>query len=51
MWYATRLPFASGRADIRGAVVFISCKPPVDPVKLVTTHVQNVVNTGVTNTR
>ncbi|KAI0711968.1 hypothetical protein C8T65DRAFT_807366 [Cerioporus squamosus] len=32
-------------------VVFISCKPPVDPVKLVTTHVQNVVNTGVTNTR
>ncbi|KAI0649360.1 hypothetical protein C8Q79DRAFT_508792 [Trametes meyenii] len=32
-------------------VVFISCKPPVDPVKLVTTHVQNVVNTGVTQTR
>ncbi|RPD61192.1 hypothetical protein L226DRAFT_560338 [Lentinus tigrinus ALCF2SS1-7] len=32
-------------------VVFISCKPPVDPVKLVTTYVQNVVNTGVTNTR
>ncbi|KAI0787832.1 hypothetical protein C8Q74DRAFT_1436947 [Fomes fomentarius] len=32
-------------------VVFISCKPPVDPVKLVTTHVQNVVNTGVPHTR
>ncbi|KAI0360017.1 hypothetical protein OH77DRAFT_1472008 [Trametes cingulata] len=32
-------------------VVFISCKPPIDPVKLVTTHVQNVMNTGVTQTR
>ncbi|KAJ7476071.1 hypothetical protein FB451DRAFT_1351352 [Mycena latifolia] len=32
-------------------VVFISCKPPVDPVKLVTTHVQNVQDTGVTHTR
>ncbi|KAI0710142.1 hypothetical protein C8Q76DRAFT_741272 [Earliella scabrosa] len=32
-------------------VVFISCKPPVDPVLLVTTHVQNIVNTGVTQTR
>ncbi|KAI0749461.1 hypothetical protein C8Q80DRAFT_1162162 [Daedaleopsis nitida] len=32
-------------------VVFISCKPPVDPVKLVVTHVQNVMNTGVTQTR
>ncbi|KAI0370403.1 hypothetical protein BV20DRAFT_995209 [Pilatotrama ljubarskyi] len=32
-------------------VVFISCKPPIDPVKLVTIHVQNVMNTGVTQTR
>ncbi|KAI0768154.1 hypothetical protein BD413DRAFT_480126 [Trametes elegans] len=32
-------------------VVFISCKPPVDPVQLVTTHLQNVMNTGVTQTR
>lgn len=32
-------------------VVFISCKPPVDPVKLVTTHVQNIAQTGVTHTR
>ncbi|TBU49750.1 hypothetical protein BD309DRAFT_1006016 [Dichomitus squalens] len=32
-------------------VVFISCKPPVDPVRLVVTHVQNVVDTGVTQTR
>ncbi|KAJ6458890.1 hypothetical protein DFH09DRAFT_1276644 [Mycena vulgaris] len=32
-------------------VVFISCKQPVDPVKLVTTHIQNVQNTGVTHTR
>ncbi|KAJ2990526.1 hypothetical protein NUW54_g8442 [Trametes sanguinea] len=32
-------------------VVFISCKPPVDPVKLVTTHVENVMRTGVTHTR
>ncbi|KAJ7126798.1 hypothetical protein C8R44DRAFT_617358 [Mycena epipterygia] len=32
-------------------VVFISCKSPVDPVKLVTTHIQNVQRTGVTHTR
>ncbi|PIL35727.1 hypothetical protein GSI_02457 [Ganoderma sinense ZZ0214-1] len=32
-------------------VVFIACKPPVDPVKLVVTHVQNVADTGVTHTR
>lgn len=32
-------------------VVFISCKPPVDPVKLVMTHVQTVAETGVTHTR
>jgi len=32
-------------------VVFISCKPPVDPVKLVATHIQNVERTGVTRTR
>ncbi|KAJ8468181.1 hypothetical protein ONZ51_g9803 [Trametes cubensis] len=32
-------------------VVFISCKPPVDPVKLVTTHAENVMKTGVTQTR
>ncbi|KAK7032272.1 hypothetical protein VNI00_013231 [Paramarasmius palmivorus] len=32
-------------------VVFISCKPPVDPVKLVETHIQNVQRTGVARTR
>lgn len=32
-------------------VVFISCKPPVDPVKLVTTHVQNVKHSGITRTK
>ncbi|KAL1949322.1 hypothetical protein VTO73DRAFT_8203 [Trametes versicolor] len=32
-------------------VVFISTKPPIDPVKLVTTHVQNVLDSGVTHTR
>ncbi|KAI1797271.1 hypothetical protein LXA43DRAFT_1138693 [Ganoderma leucocontextum] len=32
-------------------VVFISCKPPIDPVKLVVTHVQNIADTGVTHTR
>ncbi|EIW83989.1 hypothetical protein CONPUDRAFT_99698 [Coniophora puteana RWD-64-598 SS2] len=32
-------------------VVFISCKPPVDPIKLVTTHVENVRRTGVTHTK
>jgi tRNA acetyltransferase TAN1 len=32
-------------------VVFISCKAPVDPLQLVTTHVSNVQKTGVTQTR
>ncbi|KAL0579307.1 hypothetical protein V5O48_002705 [Marasmius crinis-equi] len=32
-------------------VVFISCKPPVDPVKLVETHIQNVKCTGAPRTR
>ncbi|KAI6123568.1 hypothetical protein EDD16DRAFT_1690199 [Pisolithus croceorrhizus] len=32
-------------------VIFISCNPPVDPVRLVTTHVRNVQETGVTKTK
>ncbi|KAG1775287.1 hypothetical protein EV702DRAFT_455289 [Suillus placidus] len=32
-------------------VIFISCKPPVDPVKLVMKHVDNVQKTGVTRTK
>ncbi|KAJ6457100.1 hypothetical protein C8R47DRAFT_1029184 [Mycena vitilis] len=32
-------------------LVFISCKPPIDPVKLVMKHVQNVQATGLTHTR
>ncbi|KAJ6623994.1 hypothetical protein B0H10DRAFT_1785492 [Mycena sp. CBHHK59/15] len=32
-------------------LVFISCKAPVDPVKLVTTHLHNIQTTGVTHTR
>lgn len=32
-------------------VVFISCKPPVDPVELVVKYVNDVQNTGVTRTR
>ena len=32
-------------------VVFISCKPPVDPVQLVVKHVENVQRTGLTRTR
>ncbi|EIM90842.1 uncharacterized protein STEHIDRAFT_90713 [Stereum hirsutum FP-91666 SS1] len=32
-------------------LVFISCKPPVDPVRLVLRHIENVEKTGVTNTR
>ncbi|KAJ7455263.1 hypothetical protein B0H11DRAFT_250134 [Mycena galericulata] len=32
-------------------VVFISCKPPIDPVKLVETHLHRVQATGVTHTR
>ena len=33
------------------AVVFISCKAPVDPVKLVLKYVEDVESTGVTRTR
>jgi len=32
-------------------VIFISCKPPVDPVELILRYVQNVEDTGVTHTR
>lgn len=32
-------------------VIFISCKPPVDPVQLVMKHVDNVQKTGVTRTK
>ncbi|OBZ72354.1 Uncharacterized protein C25H2.10c [Grifola frondosa] len=32
-------------------VVFISCKPPVDPAQLIVKHVHNVMDTGVTQTR
>jgi len=32
-------------------VVFISCKPPVDPVKLVLHHLTNVERTGITQTK
>ncbi|KAF8920752.1 hypothetical protein CPB85DRAFT_1406003 [Mucidula mucida] len=32
-------------------VIFMSCKRPVDPVKLVETHIANVQRTGITRTR
>ncbi|KAI5118142.1 hypothetical protein M0805_001741 [Coniferiporia weirii] len=32
-------------------MVFISCKPPVDPVALVELHMRNVEKTGITHTR
>ncbi|KAF9450074.1 hypothetical protein P691DRAFT_726789 [Macrolepiota fuliginosa MF-IS2] len=32
-------------------VVFLSCKPPVDPVQIVVKHIKNVQRTGVTHTR
>lgn len=32
-------------------VIFMSCKPPVDPVQLVLQHVENVHKTGVTRTK
>ncbi|KAI0045867.1 hypothetical protein FA95DRAFT_1607386 [Auriscalpium vulgare] len=32
-------------------VVFIACKAPVDPVRLVLKHIENVRDTGVTHTR
>ncbi|KAF8554593.1 hypothetical protein OG21DRAFT_1041682 [Imleria badia] len=32
-------------------VVFISCRPPVDPVKLIVTHAENVRKTGAARTK
>lgn len=32
-------------------VIFISCKPPVEPVKLVLKYLDNVRETGITQTR
>ncbi|PAV16195.1 hypothetical protein PNOK_0781500 [Pyrrhoderma noxium] len=42
--------FASCKID-SPCLVFISCKPPVDPVVLLEKHVNNVAQTGVTRTR
>ncbi|TDL16547.1 hypothetical protein BD410DRAFT_617007 [Rickenella mellea] len=42
--------FANCQTDTPCAI-YISCKPPVDPVLLIQTHVQNVEKTGVTRTR
>ncbi|EMD31359.1 hypothetical protein CERSUDRAFT_109526 [Gelatoporia subvermispora B] len=42
--------FANCQTDTP-CVVFISCKRPVDPLQLVQQHIQNVSETGVTNTR
>jgi len=42
--------FANARTDVLSAI-FISCRPPIDPVKLVYTHFANVERTGVTQTR
>ena len=33
------------------AVIFISCKPPVEPVKLVLKYLENIRETGITQTR
>ena len=33
------------------AVIFISCKPPVDPVELVVKYIKSVEDTGVSRTR
>lgn len=35
----------------RLAVIFISCKPPVEPVKLVLKYLDNIRETGITQTR
>ncbi|KAK7690855.1 hypothetical protein QCA50_005957 [Cerrena zonata] len=42
--------FANGHTNTP-CVVFISCKPPVDPVQLVVKYVENVMETGVSQTR
>jgi len=42
--------FANGQTNTP-CVIFISCKPPVDPVQLVLKHVENILTTGITQTR
>ncbi|TFK18379.1 hypothetical protein FA15DRAFT_675319 [Coprinopsis marcescibilis] len=42
--------FANCLTDTQ-CVVFMSCKPPVDPVELVMKYIQNIQETGVTRTR
>jgi len=51
MWWVVGIP----RVPIRGlkqcTAIFISCKPPVDPVELVVKYVGMVEDTGITRTR
>ena len=37
--------------DALTQVIFISCKPPVDPVELVINYIKTVETTGITRTR
>ena len=38
-------------SDVLTQVIFISCKPPVDPVELVIKYIKTVETTGITRTR
>ncbi|KAF8318445.1 hypothetical protein DL93DRAFT_389337 [Clavulina sp. PMI_390] len=42
--------FANAKTDVVCAV-FISCRPPIDPIRLVSQHFRNIERTGVTQTR
>lgn len=55
---AKRIPLVVGLLRIMGgevtkwlSVIFISCKPPVDPVELVVKYVESVEKTGASRTR
>ena len=44
-------PFELYLPDPVLAVVFMACRPPVDPIVLVMRHLKNVEMTGITRTR
>jgi len=51
LWYFKSRHIWISKPNLLSKVVFISCRAPVDPVRLVEAHISNVQRTGVTRTR
>lgn len=49
--YYSNMCFIFGCSNRVAKVLFISCKPPVNPVELVMKHMKNVEDTGIARTR